>query len=96
MAHDGMAVVRARIVDGEPEITLIRNHECDVLSKVGLIDAPAVYDRRRGHLRGQRPASSRAATPGSSCAAAAGFGAAPALGGTLNNCAGGPTPGAPG
>jgi uncharacterized protein len=44
MEHDGMAVVQTRVVDGETEITLIRNHESDVLAKVGLIDAPAKYD----------------------------------------------------
>ena len=33
MAHDGMAVVRARLVGGQPEITLIRNHESTLLSR---------------------------------------------------------------
>ena len=51
MAHDGMAVVRARLVGGQPEITLIRNHEFDVAEQVGLINADRDLRRRRRHLR---------------------------------------------
>ena len=91
MDHDGMAVVRARLVGGQPEITLIRNHESDVAAQVGLINASAIYDgadityedltgKLSGGntmlvLRGDRWVSG-----------------GPALGGTVHNCAGGPTP----
>ena len=91
MHHDGMAVIRARMVAGEPEITLIRNHESDVVPAVGLIRAGAVYDGGEvtyedstGNLSG---GSTRLVMRGERWVSAA-----PALGGTLNNCAGGPTP----
>jgi secreted PhoX family phosphatase len=40
-AHDGMGVVASRMVDGEREITLVRNHERWLASP---ILAPARYD----------------------------------------------------
>jgi uncharacterized protein len=89
-AHDGMAVVLTRAVDGETEITLIRNHENDVAPKVGLIDAPAKYDTATvtyeddtGQLSG---GNTRLVFRGGRWVSAAA-----ALGGTLYNCAGGPT-----
>jgi uncharacterized protein len=95
MAHDGMAVVQTRVVDGETEITLIRNHESDVLAKVGLIDAPVKYDTaevtyedKTGKLSG---GNTKLVLRGGRW-----VGAEAALGGTLHNCAGGPTAGAPG
>src|SRR5919106_606860 len=90
MAHDGMAVVQTRVVDGETEITLIRNHESDVLAKVGLIDAPAKYDTAEvtyedstGQLSG---GNTKLIFRGGRW-----VGAEAVLGGTLYNCAGGPT-----
>jgi secreted PhoX family phosphatase len=90
MQHDGMAVVQTRVVDGETEITLIRNHESDVLAKVGLIDAPAQYDTAEvtyedntGKLSG---GNTKLVFRGDRW-----VGASAALGGTLYNCAGGPT-----
>jgi uncharacterized protein len=88
MQHDGMAVVQTRMVDGETEITLIRNHESDVLAKVGLIDAPAKYDTAEvtyedntGQLSG---GNTKLVFRG-----ARWVGTEAALGGTLYNCAGG-------
>jgi secreted PhoX family phosphatase len=90
MEHDGMAVVATRMVDGETEIVLIRNHESDVNAKVGLIDAPAKYDTaevsyedKTGQLSG---GNTRLVFRGGRW-----VGAEAALGGTLYNCAGGPT-----
>ncbi len=89
--HDGMAVVRARLVNGEPEITLIRNHESDVNAAIGLIGAAAQYDtadvtyeERTGKLSGGNTTLVMRGGAWSS--------ARPALGGTIYNCAGGPTP----
>jgi len=91
MEHDGMAVVRARLLDGQPQITLIRNHESQVLPLVGLIGASAVYDTATvdyddasGVLSGGTTKLVMLGDKWTSSAAA--------LGGTLNNCAGGPTP----
>jgi secreted PhoX family phosphatase len=88
--HDGMAVVRARLVGGQPELTLIRNHEADVEPGIGLIDAPAVYDRAEvsyegatGRLSG---GTTRLVMRGDRFVSSA-----PALGGTIYNCAGGVT-----
>ena len=85
-----MAVVQTRVVDGETEIMLIRNHESDVVAKVGLIDAPAKYDTAEvtyedstGQLSG---GTTKLVFRGGRW-----VGAEPALGGTLDNCAGGPT-----
>jgi hypothetical protein len=84
-AHDGMGVVASRRVDGETEITLVRNHERGIASP---ILAPARYDTAAADpayapaggtttlvFRGRRWVSAR-----------------PSLGGTIYNCAGGPTP----
>lgn len=91
MEHDGMAVVRARVVDGQPEITLIRNHESDVIGSIGLIGATAQYDTadvtyedRTGKLSG---GNTKLVMRNGVWASSS-----PALGGTLYNCAGGPTP----
>src|SRR5918996_3799596 len=90
MEHDGMAVVRTRVIDGETEMTLIRNHESDVLAKIGLIDAPAKYDTAEvtyedstGQLSG---GNTKLIFRGGRW-----VGAEAVLGGTLYNCAGGPT-----
>jgi hypothetical protein len=89
--HDGMAVVRARLVGAAPEITLIRNHESDVNAAIGLIGAAAQYDTadvtyedRTGKLSGGN--TTLVMRDGTWVSAK------PALGGTLYNCAGGPTP----
>jgi hypothetical protein len=89
--HDGMAVVRARLVGGQPEITLIRNHESDIDPRIGQIGAAAVYDTadvayedRSGKLAGGNTVLVMRGEEWAS--------AEPALGGTLYNCAGGPTP----
>jgi secreted PhoX family phosphatase len=88
-SHDGMAVVMERVVAGVgPETVLIRNHERGLGSLIG---APAKYD-------------TAFITSGSSSGYPAGGNTllvfrgrqwvevSPALGGTLVNCAGGPTP----
>jgi secreted PhoX family phosphatase len=91
MHHDGMAVINARIVNGEPEFVLIRNHESDVEAGVGLIGATAVYDgaavtyeEKTGPLSG---GNTKLVMRGERW-----LSGAPALGGTIYNCAGGPTP----
>jgi secreted PhoX family phosphatase len=84
-AHDGMGVVASRKVDGEQEITLVRNHERWIANP---ILAPARYDTAATDpafapaggtttlkFRGRRWVS-----------------ALPSLGGTIYNCAGGSTP----
>ena len=84
-AHDGMGVVASRRVNGEQEITLVRNHERWLASP---ILAPARYDTAATDpafapaggtttltFRGRRWVSAR-----------------PSLGGTIYNCSGGPTP----
>ena len=40
--HDGMAVVRSRVVNGEAEFTIVRNHEDKLNPLIGTIPAPAV------------------------------------------------------
>ncbi|MEM8848408.1 MAG: alkaline phosphatase PhoX [Pseudomonadota bacterium] len=91
MEHDGMAVVSSRIVNGEAEITLIRNHESKVLPEVGLIGAPAAYDTAdvteddiTGKLSG---GTSTIIYRGDAWTSAR-----PSLAGTIDNCAGGATP----
>lgn len=92
LEHDGMAVVRSRMVGGEQEITLIRNHESKVQPLVGLIGAEAQYDANRitddddlyGHLSG---GTTRLVYRGDRWVSSS-----PTLGGTIDNCAGGPTP----
>lgn len=87
--HDGMAAVMERVVPGVGATTvLIRNHE---LALGAAIDAPAKYDTafiEAGSSRGH-PAG------GNTLLVFRGrqwIEVAPALGGTLANCAGGPTP----
>ena len=91
MHHDGMAVIAARMVGGAPEIVLIRNHESDVEAGIGLIGATAVYDGaevtyedKTGALSG---GNTKLVMRDGAWAASS-----PALGGTIYNCAGGPTP----
>ncbi len=90
MEHDGMAVVRSRMAGGIEEITLIRNHESKVLPQVGMIGAQAQYDTAdvsdddvTGKLSG---GTTRLVYRGGEWVEAA-----PTLGGTIDNCAGGPT-----
>ena len=92
MEHDGMAVVSARSVGGEEEITLIRNHESKVQPLVGLIGAPAAYDDGTitddDDLTGQLSGgTTRLVYRGERWVSSA-----PTLGGTSDNCAGGATP----
>jgi hypothetical protein len=91
MDHDGMAVVRSRLVDGREEITLIRNHESKVQPNVGLIGATAAFDTAAvtddDDLTGQLSGG----TTRLIFRDGAWAGAMPALGGTIDNCAGGPT-----
>ena len=86
-----MAVVRSRIVDGEAEMTLIRNHEDKVNPMVGQIRASAIYDGAEldddsdvGQLSG--------GTTNLVFRNGQFVSALPSLGGTIDNCAGGPTP----
>jgi uncharacterized protein len=86
-SHDGMAVVAERVIPGVGAATiLIRNHERGLSSSP--INAPARYD-------------TASIAPGGSPAGGNTYlvfrgrqwvEAGPALGGTLTNCAGGPTP----
>ncbi len=89
--HDGMAVVRARMVDGEEEITLIRNHESTVRPLAGLIQAEAVYDTAEITDDDETGQPSGGTTTlifrGDKWVSAM-----PSMGGTINNCAGGVTP----
>lgn len=84
--HDGMGVIGERVVDGERELVLVRNHENGL---GGLINAPAQYDSVQ--LVGGQPAGGttnlhfRPASRSWRSARAS-------LGGTLVNCAGGVTP----
>jgi uncharacterized protein len=95
--HDGMAVVRSRVVGGQPELTLIRNHEATVKPVYGTIQAAAFYDTGTALII--------ADADGNDIIGPAAGGATklvfandkftsvePALGGTWHNCAGGPTP----
>jgi secreted PhoX family phosphatase len=85
-AHDGMAVVSAAGGD----IILIRNHENGVVGDYGVIGATAVYDAAQvtieeasGQISG---GNTRLLWRGGGWAEVA-----PALGGTVWNCAGGPS-----
>lgn len=42
--HDGMAVVRSRVVNGAAELTIVRNHADKLNPLIGTIPAPAVHD----------------------------------------------------
>jgi hypothetical protein len=95
--HDGMAVVRSRIVSGAPEITLIRNHEATVDPRYGTIAAPAFYDKGTmlvGEDYDENEVTGPAAGGNTTLIFRNGTWdrTEPALGGTWNNCAGGPTP----
>jgi uncharacterized protein len=95
--HDGMAVVRSRIVGGEAELTLIRNHEATVNPLYGMIKAPAIYDKGTA-LKGEDSDDNEiiGAAAGGTTTLTFRNGkfteSMPSLGGTWNNCAGGPTP----
>lgn len=95
--HDGMAVVRSRLVGGRPEMTLIRNHEATVNPLYGTIEAPAFYDRGTA-LLGEDDDDNEITGPAAGGTTTLVFAdgrfasATPSLGGTWNNCAGGPTP----
>ena len=94
VAHDGMAVVRSRVVDGEAEFTLIRNHESRIVPMVGTIGAPTVYDDATVTL--ERNDETFTGTPAGGTTTLVYRGgqwvsATPSLGGTYVNCAGGPT-----
>ncbi len=83
--HDGMAVLASRAGGGDGEIVLVRNHERGEVTDP--IDAPAQYDT--ASMEGKRPGG------GTTTLRFRGhdfLGARQSLGGTLWNCAGGPTP----
>jgi secreted PhoX family phosphatase len=97
--HDGMAVMRGQgrfgfhfdhehfCGGGGPAIVLIRNHERGAGT---LIQAPSVYDR--GDIGGGNGALSAGGTTNLWYRHGEWLGAEASLGGTLVNCAGGPTP----
>ncbi len=95
--HDGMAVVRSRVVGGLPELTLIRNHEAGVNPLYGTIQASAFYDRGEA-LIGEDDDDNEITGPAAGGNTRLTFAngvfteAAAMLGGTIQNCAGGPTP----
>ena len=84
--HDGMAVVTTRRVGGDDEHVLIRNHERAFGSASSMIIAPRRYDDGtfggRSTLGGTTNLVFRDGW----------VSVEPSLGGTLINCAGGPTP----
>lgn len=95
--HDGMAVIRSRVVGGQPELTLIRNHEATVNPLYGTIEASGFYDRGTalvGEDEDDNPITGPAAGGTTSLIFSGGrfTTVMPSLGGTWNNCAGGPTP----
>jgi hypothetical protein len=85
-AHDGMGVIASGTVDGETEITLVRNHERSLASP---ILAPARYDAMAGADPAFVPAGG---TTTLSFRGRRWVSARPSLGGTIYNCAGGATP----
>lgn len=96
-SHDGMAVVRSRIVGGKPEMILIRNHEVTVNPLYGRIEAPAIYnkaDTNIGEDNDDNEIIGMAGGGNTKLVFTDGKFTAiePVLGGTWNNCAGGPTP----
>jgi secreted PhoX family phosphatase len=96
-AHDGMAVVRSRYVNGQPELTLIRNHESGIDTRLGMVSGTAVYDRGQANLfedQNEEEATGPLAGGNTTLIFANGrfTEARPALAGTVWNCAGGPTP----
>jgi secreted PhoX family phosphatase len=95
--HDGMAVVQSRLVNGEAEFTLIRNHEATVDPRYGSIGATAVYDSATtlvGEDMNEEEVTGPAAGGTTNLVFRNGVwvAAAPSLGGTWVNCAGGATP----
>ena len=95
--HDGMAVVRSRVVGGRAELTLIRNHEVTVNPAYGTIGAAAFYDKGMA-LIGEDDDDNEITGPAAGGNTKLIFTdgkftrVEPILGGTWNNCAGGPTP----
>ena len=95
--HDGMAVVRSRLVGGREELTLIRNHEATVNPLYGTIAAQGFYDRGEA-LVGEDSDDNEVTGPAAGGTTRLLFvdgrftEAAPSLGGTWNNCAGGAMP----
>ena len=95
--HDGMAVVRSRVVGGREELTLIRNHEATVNPLYGTIQAQGFYDRGET-LVGEDSDDNEITGPAAGGTTRLLFvdgqftEAAPSLGGTWNNCAGGKMP----
>ncbi|HVG05318.1 MAG TPA: alkaline phosphatase PhoX [Burkholderiaceae bacterium] len=85
--HDGMAVVATRRVDGGEEHVLIRNHERALGSALSMIAAPGQYDT--GTIGGR---SALGGTTNLVFRDGNWMSVEPSLGGTLVNCAGGPTP----
>jgi hypothetical protein len=95
--HDGMEVVRSRLVNGQAEMTLIRNHEATVNPLYGTIDAPGFYDRGTA-LVSEDDDDNEITGPAGGGTTTLRFvngrftEVAPSLGGTWNNCAGGLSP----
>ena len=95
--HDGMAVVTSVVRGGQPEMTLIRNHEAAVNPLYGSISAPAIYDMTATAI-GEDDDDNEITGPvaGGNTKLVFRNGvfveAEPVLGGTIYNCAGGPTP----
>jgi len=89
--HDGMAVVRSRVVNGETELTLVRNHEDKLNPMIGTIPAKAVYDTAEvtDDEDVGRPSGG---TTNIVFRGGKFVSTVPSLGGTFDNCAGGPTP----
>jgi secreted PhoX family phosphatase len=89
--HDGMGVVRTRRVGRSIEMTLIRNHERALGHPRDRITGAGFYDN--GVLPSGNPAN-RAAGGTTNLVLRDGdwVSTSPSLGGTLMNCAGGPTP----
>jgi len=85
-AHDGMGVIASRTVDGEREVTLVRNHERALANP---ILAPARYDASTPAGQAFAPAGG---TTTLTFRGRRWVGAVPSLGGTIYNCAGGATP----
>ena len=87
--HDGMAVIWAEPRGKDVDVVLVRNHERSGASSQ--IMAPsALRHQLRQHRR--HAARRRRHDQPASSAAAASVGAYASLGGTMTNCAGGPTP----
>jgi secreted PhoX family phosphatase len=85
--HDGMAVVASYGRGNSVDVVLVRNHERG--QSAGAIQAPAMYDTAASSLNG------RFAGGGTTNLRFKGrqwVGMEASLGGTLTNCAGGPTP----